>query len=122
MRKLGLEQRPEDAQKLELSDTLLSVPFKGPDYTVQSFSEGVAYLSLNVPRSAKGVRRGPREALDGRGEVFLQKSLFNLQCYVVVTLSLGFTSYVMSLIGIGGELICRAFCVDPILRFFYQFE
>ena len=94
MRKLHLDHPPTDAHAIEVSDTLLTVPFNGPEYTVQSFSEGVAHLVITVPRSARGLRQGPREALDSRGEPYLKNGLFYVQCYLVVSISMGFMAYV----------------------------
>jgi hypothetical protein len=94
MRKLHLEHPPTDGHAIEVSDTLLTVPFNGPQYTVQSFSEGVAHLVVTVPRSARGVSQGPREALDSRGVPYLKSGLFHIQCYLVVSMSLGIMAYV----------------------------
>jgi hypothetical protein len=92
VRKLKVEHLPENGQALEITDTLASESFRGPDYTVQSFSEGVAYLTLHIPRGAHGVCRGPREALDARGEPFLREGLFYIQCFLMVSTSLGITT------------------------------
>ena len=94
MRKLHLDHPPTDAHAIELSDTLLTVPFNGPEYTVQSFSEGVAHLVVTMPRRARGLRQGPREALDSRGVPYMKSGLFRVQCYLVVSMSTGFMKYV----------------------------
>lgn len=90
VRKLHLDHPAPDGTVIKVSDTLASVPFHGPEYTVQAFSEGVAHLVLNIPRSARGVRKGPREAMDGRGEPYWKDGLFSVQCYIVVSLSTSF--------------------------------
>lgn len=94
MRKLRLDRPPTDGHAIEVSDTLLTVPFDGPEYTIQSFSEGVAHLVVTIPRSARGLRQGPREALDSRGIPYMESGLFHVQCYLVVSMSTGFMTYV----------------------------
>ncbi|EJD49816.1 hypothetical protein AURDEDRAFT_182893 [Auricularia subglabra TFB-10046 SS5] len=49
----------------QLSDTLLTVPFRGPEYTVLPGGEGVANLVFDIPRWARGVRGGLRQSVEG---------------------------------------------------------
>lgn len=72
-------------------DTLLTVPFRGAAYTVQAFSEGVAHLVIKVPSSARGVRKGTREATNARGQSFWKDEIFHVQCYLQVTLVTAFS-------------------------------
>lgn len=94
VRKLHLGHSPPDNQTVEISDTLATVPFNGPEYTVQSFSEGVAHLAMTIPRIARGVCQGPREAMDSRGQLYMKEGLFHVQCYLLVTMSTGLLSSV----------------------------
>ncbi|KZW03645.1 hypothetical protein EXIGLDRAFT_758985 [Exidia glandulosa HHB12029] len=81
------------AAPFELSDTLLSVPFKGPEYTVVPGGEGIANLVFDIPRIARGVRGGPRESLEGdQGVNKLTDPLFEVRCFVQVKLNLGIGS------------------------------
>lgn len=89
VRKLHLELPPADGHAIEVTDTVATVPFSGPEYTVQAFSEGVAHLAMTIPRSARGVCRGPRQALDSRGRPYMKDALFHVQCYLLVTMSTG---------------------------------
>lgn len=81
---------------MEISDSLLTIPFRGPDYTVQAFSEGVANLVFTVPRNTRGVRSGLRENAEGDPRV-VKESLFDIQCILIVRLGMGFSSYVVIL-------------------------
>ncbi|KAF8800481.1 hypothetical protein BYT27DRAFT_7262880 [Phlegmacium glaucopus] len=55
-------QQPTTAQ---ISDTLATVPFRGPEYIIPPGAEGVANLVFDVPKLARGVQGG---TLDGESE------------------------------------------------------
>ncbi|KAK7043841.1 hypothetical protein VNI00_008006 [Paramarasmius palmivorus] len=63
--------------KLELSDTLTSIPFKGPEYVIHPGVEGVASLVFDVPRHARGVGKG---------------GLFEIKCVLGVKMGMGMGS------------------------------
>ncbi|KAF9519674.1 hypothetical protein BS47DRAFT_1387948 [Hydnum rufescens UP504] len=90
-RKLHIERPPTDITGIEISDSLLSIPFRGPAYTVQAFSEGVANLVFTIPRNTRGVKAGLRENAEGNPNV-VKKSLFDIQCNLIVRLGTGFTT------------------------------
>jgi hypothetical protein len=125
MRKLHLDHSPTDGLTIEVSDTLLTVPFHGPQYTVQSFSEGVAHLVVTVPRNARGVRPGPREALDSDGSSYMKSGLFYVQCYLTVSISTGFMAYV-HFIRMPHDFLHKfeplSFMTGPALRFPFRSE
>lgn len=89
VQQLHLEDLPADSLPLEVVDTLTSVTFEGPEYEVQAFSEGVAHLSVKIPRSAGGVCRGPRELGDEGASLTSKRALFYTQCYLKVSTSTG---------------------------------
>lgn len=97
-RQLKLEDSPDqkDASPLQISDTLLAVPFRGPEYTVFPSSEGLANLIIDVPRKARGVIGGLRQDCEERGRT-QKPSLFFVQCILSVKLGLGFGTYVNTL-------------------------
>ncbi|KAH9050367.1 hypothetical protein EDB83DRAFT_2522522 [Lactarius deliciosus] len=49
---------------LQISDTLASIAFRGPDYTADPGTEGIAQLVFDVPRSARTVSAHPRHGGD----------------------------------------------------------
>ena len=52
------------AETLQISDTLATVPYRGPEYLVHSGTEGIANLVFDVPRNARGVVGGLRDGGD----------------------------------------------------------
>ena len=76
-------------QPLQISDTITSVSFKGPEYIIQPGAEGVANL-VDVPRGARGVRGGRRI---GDGNMSTE-CLFEVRCTVNVKLAMSIGRYV----------------------------
>jgi hypothetical protein len=82
---------------LELTDTLTTVPFKGPEYIIPPGAEGVASLVFDVPRSAKGVKGGillgdvvenmPKD--DEGKKVKESENIFEIKCIVGVKMTMG---------------------------------
>jgi len=81
--------RPDsDSSPLQLSDTILTVPFEGSEYTLPPGGEGVAHLVFEVPLTAKGVRGGTYERdADEAGQV--SEALFTLQAIIQVKIIMG---------------------------------
>jgi hypothetical protein len=73
---------------IQISDTLVTVPFRGPEYIIPPGAEGVASLVFDVPRDARGARGGLLEG-DYAG-LDPKESLFEVQCTVSVKMSMGF--------------------------------
>ena len=87
------QQQPATVQ---ISDTLTTVPFRGPEYIIPPGAEGVANLVFDVPKDVRGVQGG---ALDGAGEEDggqprRTESLFEIRCQVQVKLGMGIGRYV----------------------------
>ena len=79
---------PTQKQPLQISDTLTSVSFRGPEYILQPGLEGVANLVFDVPAMARSVRGGPRDEDDDGNRVRLP-ALFEVRCIVTVKVPLG---------------------------------
>lgn len=77
---------------MQISDTILAVPFRGPEYTVLPSSEGLANLIIDIPRKARGVLPGAREDSDGHHS---KPPLFYVQCVLSLKLGMGFGTYVI---------------------------
>ncbi|TDL25851.1 hypothetical protein BD410DRAFT_801167 [Rickenella mellea] len=79
-------------RSLEISDSLASTSFKGPEYIVQPGTEGIANLVFDVPRNARGLRGGLRDGGDAdEFDESAQKtvdSLFSVQCVIGITLGM----------------------------------
>lgn len=91
-RTLVLPSNPKAAtEPLEISDTLLNVPYKGPEYTLSPGGEGVAHLVFDVPLDARSVRGGLYEDEDER----TSEALFCVQASIEVRVTMGsFSRYV----------------------------
>ena len=49
---------------LQISDTLASITFRGPEYISQPGTEGIAHLVFDVPRTARTISAYPRDGGD----------------------------------------------------------
>jgi hypothetical protein len=83
---------------VQISDTLVTVPFRGPEYIIPPGAEGVANLVFDVPKEARGVRGGmlDGEELEGEGggNLRISESLFEIRCKVEVKLGMGMGRFV----------------------------
>ena len=73
-----------------MSNVLLSVPFKGPEYIVEPGTEGVANLVFTVPKNASSMRPGRMNSGDeddGPREI---ESLFSVECKIELKFDMGF--------------------------------
>ncbi|KAI0706423.1 hypothetical protein C8Q76DRAFT_818795 [Earliella scabrosa] len=73
---------------LQLSDTLTSVSFRGPEYIIQPGVEGVANLVVDIPKHARGVKGGRRQGEGNRST----ESLFEVRCILGIKLAMGIGS------------------------------
>lgn len=72
---------------LQITDTLVTVPFKGQEYIIPPGAEGVASLVFDVPPKAKSARGG---MLDGEeSENRATHSLFEVRSVVSVKMMMG---------------------------------
>ena len=72
---------------LQISDTLTTVAFRGPEYIILPGTEGVASLVFDIPKDAKGVKGGTREGDEAKGET--TEPLFEVRCIIVTKLAMG---------------------------------
>ncbi len=89
-RELFLPNQPSQKQPLQLSDTITSVSFRGPEYIIQPGVEGVANLVVDVPKQARGVKGGRRQ---GNGDK-TSEPLFEVRCMLSIKLALGIGRWV----------------------------
>jgi hypothetical protein len=73
---------------LEISDTLLTVPYRGQEYTLPPGGEGVAHLVFDVPITARSVRGGTYDG-DDDGVRNTSEALFSIQASVEVKVGMG---------------------------------
>ena len=94
-RTLYLPGQPQQPATVEISDTLTTVPFRGPEYIIPPGAEGVANLVFDVPKYARGVHGGilDGESEEDGGQPRRTKSLFEIRCKVQVKLGMGIGRY-----------------------------
>ncbi|KZT73573.1 hypothetical protein DAEQUDRAFT_762024 [Daedalea quercina L-15889] len=83
-------QPPDQKQPLQISDTLTSVSFRGPEYIIHPGAEGVATLVFDLPRITRGVRGGRRHGDEETN--CTADALFEVRCLVNVKLTMGIGS------------------------------
>ncbi|KAH9948610.1 hypothetical protein B0H21DRAFT_733269 [Amylocystis lapponica] len=81
---------PSQKQPLQISDTLTSVSFRGPEYIIQPGVEGVANLVFDLPKNARGVKGGTRQG--DKEDSAVSDALFEVRCLVNVKLNMGIGS------------------------------
>jgi hypothetical protein len=72
---------------MQISDTLTTVAFRGPEYTIPSGAEGVASLVFDVPSHARGVKGGPLEG--DNSDTVTTEALFEVRCIVGIKMGMG---------------------------------
>lgn len=78
---------PSEKPPLQLSDTLTSVSFRGPEFVIHPNAEGVANLVFDVPAQARSLRGEPRESIEDERT---SNYLFEVRATIIVCLALGF--------------------------------
>ena len=77
---------------LQISDTLASIAFRGPEYTSNPGTEGIAQLIFDVPRTARTVSAHPRHGGDVGEDEGAGKNrtppLFEVRGVVTVSISM----------------------------------
>lgn len=81
---------PDEMPPLQLSDTLTSISFRGPEFVIQPNMEGVANLVFDVPVQARSLRGGPRVNIEDERT---SNYLFEVSATIMVCLALGFGRY-----------------------------
>lgn len=77
---------PSGTSPLQITDTLATVSFRGPEYIVPPSVEGVASLVFDVPPGARSVKGGQRIG-DGENEE-PKDALFEVRCVVSIKLGM----------------------------------
>lgn len=72
---------------LQIADTLLTVPFRSPEYIIPPGSEGVASLVFDVPGSARSVKGGHLEGDEPEGR--RTDALFEIRASVEIKMTMG---------------------------------
>ncbi|CAK5269943.1 unnamed protein product [Mycena citricolor] len=80
---------PTGEPGLQISDTLVTVPFRTQEYVIPPGAEGVASLVFDVPAHARGVRGGVFHGDKGGKST---ESIFVVQCVVGVRITMGLGS------------------------------
>jgi hypothetical protein len=79
---------PSQKTPFQISDTLITVPFRGPDYVIHPGTEGVANLVFDAPKNSRGVKGGLRPGNEDSTKQLA--ALFEVKCIVTVMMSMGF--------------------------------
>ncbi|CCM04221.1 uncharacterized protein FIBRA_06388 [Fibroporia radiculosa] len=91
IRELFLPNQPiAQKQILQISDTLTSVSFRGPEYVISPGAEGVANLVFDLPHNARGVKGGTRSGNEEDDRTV--DPLFEVRCTILVKLTMGIGS------------------------------
>ena len=78
---------PSQKAPFQISDILITVPFKGPDYVIHPSIEGVANLVFDTPKNSRGVKGSQRPGNEDSTKQLTP--LFGVKCIVSVTMSMG---------------------------------
>jgi hypothetical protein len=88
LRTLHLPNVGTSKNPFQITDTIVTVPFRGSEYTINPGVEGVANLVFEVPRTARGVKGGAREMTDD-GDHKHVEALFHVNTTVNVAIAMG---------------------------------
>ncbi|KAG9054821.1 hypothetical protein FS842_004040 [Serendipita sp. 407] len=72
----------------QITDTIVTVPFRGSEYTIAPGVEGVANLVFDIPRNARGVKGGTREMTDDKEHRHIE-ALFHVSTLISVAIGMG---------------------------------
>ncbi|KAJ7068875.1 hypothetical protein B0H15DRAFT_871713 [Mycena belliarum] len=81
---------PTEKSPLQISDTLLTVPFRGQEYIIPPGAEGVASLVFDVPKHARGVKGGLYKGDESSSKH--TPAIFEVKCVVGIKMTMGFGS------------------------------
>lgn len=88
LRTLHLPNFGTSKNAFQITDTIVTVPFRGSEYTINPGVEGVANLVFDIPRTARGVKSGPREKTD-EGDHTHVEALFYVITAIHVAIGMG---------------------------------
>ncbi|KAJ7621716.1 hypothetical protein DFH06DRAFT_1232550 [Mycena polygramma] len=77
-----------EKQPLQISDTLVTVPFRGEEYIIPPGAEGVASLVFDVPKHARGVKGGLLYGDESAPKP--TQSIFEVRCVLGIKMTMGF--------------------------------
>ncbi|THH10040.1 hypothetical protein EW145_g1598 [Phellinidium pouzarii] len=92
MRHLHLPTNAQSSKFLQISDTLVNIPFRGEEYVVHPGTEGIANLVFSIPVGAQGVRPGRLDTGEQEENTRERESLFDVRCIIEARLGLGLGS------------------------------
>lgn len=72
----------------QITDTILTIPFRGNEYAIAPGVEGVANLTFDIPRNARGVKGGAREQAE-EGDRHHTEALFEVKASVLIKIGMG---------------------------------
>lgn len=72
----------------QLTDTVVTVPFRGAEYTISPGVEGVANLVFDIPKTARGVKGGTREWTDDGDHRHIE-ALFDVRTSITIVVGMG---------------------------------
>ncbi|KAJ7503300.1 hypothetical protein B0H11DRAFT_2187766 [Mycena galericulata] len=81
---------PTEKQPLQISDTLVTVPYRGQEYIIPPGAEGVASLVFDVPKHARGVRGGLLHGDPSAPKP--TQGIFEVRCVVAIKITMGLGS------------------------------
>ncbi|KAF9790357.1 hypothetical protein BJ322DRAFT_382751 [Thelephora terrestris] len=81
---------PSQKAPFQISDTLITVPFRGPDYVIHPGTEGVASLVFDAPKNSRGVKGSQRPGNEDSTKQL--PPLFEVKCNITIMMSMGFGS------------------------------
>lgn len=79
----GSDKKPP----LQIADTLLTVPFRSPEYIIPPGAEGVASLVFDVPGSARSIKGGHLDGDESEGR--RTDALFEIRATVEIKMTMG---------------------------------
>ncbi|KAG9051182.1 hypothetical protein FS837_011297 [Tulasnella sp. UAMH 9824] len=86
MRRLHLRHAPPQDHPFQLTDSLATIPFNGPEYSIGPGGEGVANLVFDVPIPAYGAGVGLRS--EDRPKQGVPSLLFTVECELEVNIGM----------------------------------
>ncbi|KAG9015699.1 hypothetical protein FRB90_004392 [Tulasnella sp. 427] len=94
LRRIHLRHAPPQDHPFQLTDSLATIPFNGPEYSIGPGGEGVANLVFDVPTPAYGAGVGLRS--EDRPKQGVPPLLFTVECELEITIGMPMGSQAIS--------------------------